>query len=165
MPGAGSKPPPKGPNGENLCRWCLKKVSPPRRTFCSPDCVHEYSLRTSTSYARRCVRLRDKGICAKCGLDTYKITKGLRKPLKGETKTQWKNRVSAIRKKYRLGPKRVTAWDMDHILAVAEGGGLCGLLGYQTLCTICHQVKSKEMMARRRESKKKKIKRRTKKAS
>ncbi len=29
-------------------------------------------------------------------------------------------------------------WEMDHIVPVAEGGGLCGLDGYRTLCAPCH---------------------------
>ena len=43
-----------------------------RRTFCSDACVHEWRLRSSTSYLRECVFERDKGVCALCGLDTHK---------------------------------------------------------------------------------------------
>lgn len=35
-------------------------------------------------------------------------------------------------------------WDADHILPVEEGGGACGLDGYQTLCVWCHKEKTKK---------------------
>ena len=47
---------------------------------------------------------------------------------------------------------RRTAWDADHITPVAEGGGLCGLENYQSLCHPCHKRKTAEM-ARRRSNK------------
>lgn len=30
-------------------------------------------------------------------------------------------------------------WDADHIQAVVEGGGECGLDNYRTLCCRCHK--------------------------
>ena len=33
-------------------------------------------------------------------------------------------------------------WHADHITAVVNGGGLCGLEGYQTLCLPCHKAKT-----------------------
>src|SRR5207248_244912 len=35
-----------------------------------------------------------------------------------------------------------SCWEADHIQAVAEGGGQCGLENYRTLCFICHKKKS-----------------------
>jgi len=37
---------------------------------------------------------------------------------------------------------RSTAWDADHILEVVNGGGLCDLSNYQTLCHPCHKAKT-----------------------
>lgn len=34
-------------------------------------------------------------------------------------------------------------WQADHITAVVNGGGLCDLDGYQTLCVGCHKVKTR----------------------
>ena len=34
-------------------------------------------------------------------------------------------------------------WEADHIVSVCEGGGGCGIEGFQTLCQVCHKVKTK----------------------
>lgn len=39
-------------------------------------------------------------------------------------------------------------WEADHIVPVAEGGGLCGLDGYRTLCKGCHGKASGELRKR-----------------
>lgn len=46
---------------------------------------------------------------------------------------------------------RTTAWDADHIVPVVEGGGLCGLENYRTLCHPCHKRVTAELAARRAE--------------
>lgn len=46
-----------------------------------------------------------------------------------------------------------TLWDADHKLAVEEGGGCCGLDGYETLCKPCHKAKTAEHSARRADRK------------
>jgi 5-methylcytosine-specific restriction endonuclease McrA len=139
---------PKGPNGHALCRYCSTEVKPPRRTFCSDSCVHEWKLRSSPKYVRQCLKKRDKGICAKCGIDTYKLSKGLRKPLKGESWEVWQERVKKIREEWKIGPGRVTLWEFDHITAVVENGGETGLQNAQTLCVKCHRQKSAELVSR-----------------
>ena len=73
---------PKGPNGRNLCRWCKTEVKPPRRTMCSEACVHEYSIRCNPAYARSHVEKRDKGVCALCSLDTWKLERVINKLLR-----------------------------------------------------------------------------------
>jgi hypothetical protein len=30
-------------------------------------------------------------------------------------------------------------WEADHVVAVSEGGGCCGLENYRTLCVPCHR--------------------------
>lgn len=44
---------------------------------------------------------------------------------------------------------RKTAWDADHILEVVNGGGLCGLENYQTLCHPCHKAKTAKLARER----------------
>jgi len=34
-------------------------------------------------------------------------------------------------------------WEADHVIPVHQGGGLCGIENFQTLCTDCHAEKSK----------------------
>lgn len=62
-------------DGKPLCRWCKTPVPPPRRTFCSNECVHEARLRSDPGYLRDETHKRDKGICAACGHDTDKTRK------------------------------------------------------------------------------------------
>lgn len=42
-------------------------------------------------------------------------------------------------------------WQADHIVPVAEGGGGCGLDGYRTLCTKCHQLETNALRRRLKE--------------
>jgi 5-methylcytosine-specific restriction enzyme A len=60
---------PKGPNGRHLCRWCNLEVPKGRITFCSAWCVEEWRLRSDPGYLRERVLVRDRGICAGCGID------------------------------------------------------------------------------------------------
>ena len=47
-----------------------------------------------------------------------------------------------------LSPFCRELWQADHIIPVAEGGGLCGLENMRTLCTFCHATASGEQAAR-----------------
>lgn len=149
--GAWSTPLVRGPDGRYLCRWCKKSVPPPKITFCGPDCVHEWRLRSSPSYLRSCVRARDKEICALCKLDCKKLRIELRK-LRLENRIVWEARCEelAIPKHRRTR----SLWDADHIKPVCEGGGLCGTDNIRTLCYKCHRTATNELLARRRALKK-----------
>ena len=130
---------PKDMNGNTCCRWCGKGVLPPRRTMCSPECVHELSLRINGRYLRNCVYERDKGICEICKIDTKKTAKEARE-LTG-------NDLDEFLKKYGISKKRKLwvkkhgggLWDADHIIPVKDGGGQCGLENIRTLCILCHK--------------------------
>lgn len=136
---------PKDDNGLTCCRWCNTGVRPPRRTFCSPECVHQYRIRTSGRYIRDCVYNRDKGICSICSIDTKKTTK--------ELLFSDENIKKELLSKYNISSKRKIwkrkhgggLWDADHIIPVKEGGGLCGLDNIRTLCIKCHKEVTKKM--------------------
>lgn len=132
----------KGPNGRNLCRYCGTEVLPPRRTFCSDKCVHEWKIRSSPKYARACVRKRDKGICQQCGLNCTKLAQEIRQLPRDQ---RLKRAAELNIPKHRIGK---SLWDMDHVLSVAEGGGLCSIMGLLTLCIWCHKKKTAELMKR-----------------
>lgn len=156
--GATFTPLKKGPNGRNLCRQCEKEVKRPRITFCSDKCVDAWRLLTDPNFMRSRVRDRDKGVCATCGLDTKNVkvavrvlrelwhgsyVEGARKPIV--------ELVRIIRElEDALGiAGRSTFWDADHIKAVVDGGGECGLENIQTLCLWCHRQKTAALAARR----------------
>ena len=135
---------PKDASGLTCCRWCGKGVKPPRRTMCSPECVHELQLRTNGRYLRDCVYKRDKGICNICKNDTKKTAS---EALQLNTKEK-----EEFLKKYNISLKRKIwkrkhgggLWDADHIIPVKEGGGQCGLDNLRTLCINCHKTVTKE---------------------
>lgn len=132
----------KGPGGRWLCRCgCERECLPPRRTFFSQECVHDYLLRTSNSYLRRCVKERDKGVCCKCGLDCGRLRRQFRKAIKEKNKEL----IAELKQKYpRLRSDR-SYWEADHILAVVKGGGQCGLDNLRTLCMECHLEVTREL--------------------
>lgn len=106
---------PRGPNGRVLCRRCKTECAKKQQTFCSPECIHEWRLRSDPGYARAKVFERDHGVCALC-----------------KAECGGKQRVPG-------GKLRGGAWDMDHVIPVAEGGGCCGIDGLRTLCKPCHR--------------------------
>ncbi len=112
-------------SGKKLCKVCQSKLPPRRSSYCSDECW----LRNTPAMMRRAVQKRDQGICAICGLDTKTV-----KSSGGYYGTRHK-------------------WEADHILPVSEGGGLCGLDGYRTLCkgagtNNCHGKVSGELRKR-----------------
>ncbi len=122
-----------GENGRPLCRWCALEVPRRRRSFCSEFCVHQWRLRTDPGYLRDAVLARDKGVCARCTVDTlaaYRLVRRARSERRAELLAVWGLK--------RLGRKSL--WDADHILPVAEGGGECDLDNLRTLCLHCHRV-------------------------
>lgn len=133
----------KGPNGYNLCRECSTEVTPPRRTFCSEECVHEWKCRTDPGYQAREVLKRDKGVCALCSVDCELGLRQLKDAPYGELHPLME----------RFGLKRfnrwaLRIWDMDHTTPVIEGGGSCGLENLRTLCKPCHKQETAKLAAR-----------------
>ena len=116
-----------------------------RRTFCSDACVHEWRLRSSTSYLRDCVLDRDRGICALCGLDTVRLRqKVMRLP--------FADRMRELKRMLDAGlvhRRRKSWWEADHILPVVEGGD-SNLDNLRTLCIPCHRGLTRALAARRR---------------
>lgn len=133
----------KDENGLTCCRWCGKGVKPPRRTMCSPECVHELQIRTNGRYMRDCVYKRDKGICKICGIDTKNLAKTALS-LFGEVREQFlKDNSISLKRKIWIRKHGGGLWDADHILPVKDGGGMCGLENIRTLCIKCHKLVTK----------------------
>ncbi len=134
---------PKGPNGRNLCRWCNLEVPKGRLTFCSAWCVEEWRLRSDPGYLREKVLGRDRGICARCGVDCLHAERHLKR-LRGAA------RLRALLDWGLRAGSRKTLWDADHIVPVVEGGGECDLENIRTLCLKCHRAATAELRARRK---------------
>ena len=127
------------------CRWCKGPVSGRRRTFCSDGCVHEWRLRSSTSYLRDCVLERDRGVCALCGFDTVRERRRvMRLPFAARMRE-----IRALIEHGLIHRTRRSWWEADHILPVVEGGD-SNLENLRTLCIPCHRGVTYELRARRR---------------
>ena len=121
------------------CRWCRGEVPKGRFTFCSAACVHAWKLRTDAGYLREQVFLRDRGVCALCGIDTEALRKDKRKldyTARRQFEEDWGHRRHL--------------WDADHIEAVAEGGGECDLCNMRTLCLKYHREATAALVKRLR---------------
>ncbi len=114
-------------------------MEPPRRTFCSDICVHEWRLRTDPGYLREQVFKRDRGVCAICKTNTLRLSSALRKlNFRGR-----QTRCAALGIPYH---RLKSLWDADHIVPVAEGGGECDLSNLRTLCIPCHNRQTQALM-------------------
>jgi len=148
---------PRAKNGNLLCRWCNKDTGSKRKTFCSPECIHEHKLRSSPSYVRTQVFLRDNGICAECRVDTKTLEFALDVVLQRcldlqrlKPNQQFNGELVRGLIKHCLGAEFGSRrahgyWDADHIKPVCHGGGECGLDNYRTLCILCHKKATAEL--------------------
>ena len=97
--------------------------------------------------------MRDKGVCALCGKNTYALGDELRKtPHSDKEKCRELLEQLGGKNKSQRGPHNW--WDADHILPVSEGGGECDLSNYRTLCLPCHKQETRELAQRRAKRKK-----------
>lgn len=156
----------KDPEGGFLCSCgCGRKPQPPRRTWYSQACVHEWKVKNDPQYVRLQLLERDKGVCAACGTDVEalrfrlrrlsRIARGwstIRNPgMCGKVrreKMEWLARWCRDRG-YPSPMENRSWWDADHILEVVKGGGQCGMDNYQTLCIPCHKAKTAKLARER----------------
>ena len=137
---------PLGPSGRPLCRRCSQEIpkGSGRRTFCSEECVVEWKIRTQPEFAAERVLARDKGVCALCGRDCAALYRKIRI-------CKWARRKRRMTElglpAYLLRRRRY--WEVDHVQAVVEGGGCCGLSNLRTLCWECHRKVTRELQVRR----------------
>lgn len=135
---------PKGPNGRPLCRQCGTETTPPKRTFCSDECIHNWKIRSQGAYAREQVFERDRGVCASCGLNTEELKSVLYKVRNEKGEQAYEDLLEDFGRKTGYSfPLDKHSWEADHIKPVQFGGGSCGLENLQTLCVPCHRVKTR----------------------
>jgi 5-methylcytosine-specific restriction protein A len=136
----------KDKDGKPLCRFCKGPIKPPRYTFCSDECVHEYKIRANREYARALVLKRDHGVCQCCGLNAvalhHKVHKRAylcnRRPKRRPHFARRFEGIHGFKPRAPGGPY----WEMDHKIPVANGGARLGLDNLQTLCLRCHYKKT-----------------------
>jgi len=120
--------------------------------FCSSTCREAYSCRASGSGLRRVVFARDGGVCAACGADGHALVEvlralaaapyGRRFAVALSFNPMWaRHRRSLDRLLTR--PTDGLAWEADHAVRVADGGGEALANAVQTLCIPCHREKTR----------------------
>lgn len=169
---------PRGPNGRALCRQCKTEVPKGCRTFCSDLCVKAWRLARDPGYQRQRVEERDRGVCALCSLDTHAFRRLVVLPILHavaysdtrahalgaivgpsrfpgfKVRPEVRRAGALLRSLLMAGwprniTERLTLWDMDHIVPVAEGGGSCGMENLRTLCMRCHRAQTAALARRR----------------
>lgn len=144
-----------------ICRWCGKDVKPPRRSWCSQECVDHYLIRSSPAEVRRQIVKRDHGVCALCRFDCegaedlnnrWRRVPGLtareQRGLARELFYYLKARGFRITGPPERWHNSTSLWEADHIVPVAEGGGQCDLSNYRTLCQPCHRAETTALQRR-----------------
>lgn len=147
----------RGPNGRRLCGWCRKEVSPPRRTWCSEDCVRAYLARSSSAGIRAAAKKRDGGVCAICRIDCGWIERTARSlggfGYRGERCHQdffletLRERGFDVPRRWR-GWSGFHLWEADHIVPVIRGG-THDPENIRTLCRPCHKRETAKLAATR----------------
>ena len=106
------------------CTWCGSELPGRRLIWCSDRCYTEadfWSGRTETAHRYATEFLDYK--CDSCG---------------------------AAGERWEFSPRRKvgTKLELDHIVPVSEGGGLCGLGNYRWLCVTCHRQETRALRKR-----------------
>ncbi|CAJ1007502.1 putative SNF2 family N-terminal domain/HNH endonuclease [Leishmania naiffi] len=121
--------------------------------FCSGRCRVSFIIRRSGGAMRRSVAGVDKGVCSHCHVDCETLCTSV------AAVTGRRQRVAAIGRLHPqllqfptfcerivLNPIPGNFWHADHIVPVACGGGEATLDNLQTLCVVCHALKTQEDM-------------------
>ncbi|XP_062845612.1 DNA annealing helicase and endonuclease ZRANB3 [Trichomycterus rosablanca] len=127
--------------------------------FCSASCMEELQLRSSRSYARSRVLETEQGVCQSCGLDARQLYLRVRDAPHAQRKEILDNTWLAQLPLKMLNeiirqPVEGHFWQVDHINPVYRGGGQCLLDNLQTLCTVCHRMRTAEQAKDRSQIKK-----------
>lgn len=137
--------PPKPPL---LCRLCNNELPGRRTSWCSDECSNAYYMATSSSHLRYIINQRDKGICAKCGLDCEALERRINAMPKEAVKEVRRVLVENGFNWSHWNYNCASLWDADHIEPIDEGGSSWEMENIQTLCHPCHKEKTAEQAAR-----------------
>lgn len=126
------------------CTWCGGDLKNNRRKW-HDACVGQFFERCQVSGSVQRVWKRDNGICQLCGRDVRKCERVWKSfhPRYGD-RDEYDLMVLAL-----LGHARSGWAEVDHIVPVCEGGGLCRVENLRLVCGVCHAVETRRLAARR----------------
>ncbi|KAF4097552.1 DNA annealing helicase and endonuclease ZRANB3 isoform X1 [Onychostoma macrolepis] len=136
--------------GTPLCLSCQKPSGEHRGWaggFCSPACMEDFQLRSNQGYMRARVLETEQGVCQHCGLNAHQLYVQVRDAPCTHRKEILDNTWLAQLPLKQLNemiqsPVEGHFWQVDHINPVYRGGGQCSLENLQTLCTVCHRMRT-----------------------
>lgn len=147
--------------GGKCCAYCGGDLSAASRlpgvssTYCSRECADQGRLKRGWGNQLRAqVFALEGGVCRLCGIDGHALFTRLlglepAERLNALCNAKWKLPKSAKALDRLLqNPKEGDFWQADHILAVSEGGGSCGLENLRTLCVPCHATETEKLQGR-----------------
>ncbi|XP_026803599.3 DNA annealing helicase and endonuclease ZRANB3 [Pangasianodon hypophthalmus] len=148
--------------GTPLCLSCQKpsvEHSGWAGGFCSASCMEELQLRSSRGYARSRVLETEQGVCQSCGLNARQLYLRVRDAPHTHRKeildNTWLAQLPLIQLNEMIRhPVEGQFWQVDHIKPVYSGGGQCLLDNLQTLCTVCHRMRTAQQAKERSQRKK-----------
>lgn len=137
--------------GEN-CAWCAGNLSAASRkaeaVYCSQRCSEEGRIRRGGMFTSSNIRDQafalEGGVCQLCKLDAHALFLRVKalppaQRLSALCNVNWKLPTThQAMEKLLQDPKAGSFWQVDHIKAVAEGGGGTGMENLRTLCVPCH---------------------------
>lgn len=146
------------------CTWCGKRVPKGSRTWCGDACVEAFKQRCDPQHFAPLVVRRDCGICQHCLKDT----------MAGEREAKAERRRIYMGKRpddvsiweWREREKENELWftargfargrwrEVDHVVPVCHGGGLCTLDNLRLLCGVCHHEHTKQLAAQNAKARK-----------
>ena len=144
------------------CSWCGLAFSKAQKkagaTYCSQRCAEEGRIKRGGQFASSNIRSAmfsiEGGVCTICGIAAHQLFKQIKALQPAERLNKllqagWKLPRSGKAMKNLLNdPKEGDFWQVDHIEAVAEGGGGCDIENLRTLCVPCHQGETQKLHAR-----------------
>ncbi|XP_033126566.1 DNA annealing helicase and endonuclease ZRANB3-like [Anneissia japonica] len=128
--------------------------------YCSENCKDDHKMQWKSShYIRQQLFQLEHGICQLCGLDAQQLfvqTRNLPKNQRKEFLQASKYASLSVSELNKIikAPAEGQFWHADHIVAVADGGGLCSLENFRTLCVMCHMTVTANQIRERSKARK-----------
>jgi HNH endonuclease len=143
------------------CAWCSSDLTRAQRiakaVYCSQECAEAGRLRRggwASTAIRSAMFALEAGVCKKCNINAHAFYEQIMALEPAERLNRYQSakwRMPASNRAYQAmlnDPKEGDFWQVDHKVAVVEGGGNCGLENLRTLCVPCHREETEKLRVR-----------------